>query len=35
MGLRIELGLVLLAIVAAEMPTGGVGIGFIWDAYNV
>lgn len=34
-GLRIAIGLSWLAIVAAEMLTGGVGIGFfIWDAYN-
>lgn len=34
-GLRIAVGLSWLAIVAAEMLTGGVGIGFfIWDAYN-
>jgi len=34
-GLRIGIGLSWLAIVAAEMLTGGVGIGFfIWDAYN-
>ena len=34
-GLRIGVGLSWLAIVAAEMLTGGVGIGFfIWDAYN-
>jgi nitrate/nitrite transport system permease protein len=34
-GLRIALGLSWLAIVAAEMLVGGVGIGFfIWDAYN-
>ncbi|MBD2104133.1 nitrate ABC transporter permease [Leptolyngbya sp. FACHB-261] len=34
-GLRIAVGLAWLAIVAAEMLTGGVGIGFfIWDAYN-
>lgn len=34
-GLRIGIGLSSLAIVAAEMLTGGVGIGFfIWDAYN-
>jgi len=34
-GLRIALGLSWLAIVAAEMLIGGVGIGFfIWDAWN-
>ncbi|WP_218080428.1 nitrate ABC transporter permease [Anthocerotibacter panamensis] len=34
-GLRIGVGLSWLAIVAAEMLIGGVGIGFfIWDAYN-
>ncbi len=34
-GLRIGIGLAWLAIVAAEMLTGGVGIGFfIWDAWN-
>ncbi|OIP72536.1 MAG: nitrate ABC transporter, permease protein [Oscillatoriales cyanobacterium CG2_30_44_21] len=34
-GLRIAVGLSWLAIVAAEMLTGGVGIGFfIWDSYN-
>lgn len=34
-GLKIAVGLSWLAIVAAEMLTGGVGIGFfIWDAYN-
>lgn len=34
-GLRIGIGLSWLAIVAAEMLTGGVGIGFfIWDSYN-
>jgi len=34
-GLRIAVGLAWLAIVAAEMLTGGVGIGFfIWDSYN-
>ena len=34
-GLRIGLGLSWLAIVAAEMLIGGVGIGFfIWDSYN-
>lgn len=34
-GLKIAIGLSWLAIVAAEMLTGGVGIGFfIWDAYN-
>jgi nitrate/nitrite transport system permease protein len=34
-GLKIGIGLSWLAIVAAEMLIGGVGIGFfIWDAYN-
>jgi nitrate/nitrite transport system permease protein len=34
-GLRIGIGLSWLAIVASEMLTGGVGIGFfIWDAWN-
>ncbi len=34
-GMRIAVGLSWLAIVAAEMLTGGVGIGFfIWDSYN-
>jgi nitrate/nitrite transport system permease protein len=34
-GLRIGIGLAWLAIVAAEMLIGGVGIGFfIWDAWN-
>ena len=34
-GLRIGIGLSWLAIVAAEMLIGGVGIGFfIWDQYN-
>lgn len=34
-GLRIGIGLSWLAIVAAEMLVGSVGIGFfIWDAYN-
>jgi nitrate/nitrite transport system permease protein len=34
-GLKIGVGLSWLAIVAAEMLTGGVGIGFfIWDAWN-
>jgi nitrate/nitrite transport system permease protein len=34
-GLRIGIGLSWLAIVAAEMLVGGVGIGsFIWNAYN-
>jgi nitrate/nitrite transport system permease protein len=34
-GLRISVGLAWLAIVAAEMLTGGTGIGFfIWDSYN-
>lgn len=35
-GLRIGIGLAWLAIVAAEMITGGVGIGyFMFDSYNV
>ncbi len=34
-GLRIGIGMAWLAIVAAEMLIGGVGIGFfIWDAWN-
>eukprot|EP01037_Dinobryon_pediforme_P020341 gene20341-20938_t len=34
-GLKIGIGLSWLAIVAAEMMTGGVGIGFfLWDSYN-
>ncbi|MBD0345732.1 MAG: nitrate ABC transporter permease [Coleofasciculus sp. Co-bin14] len=34
-GLRIGIGLSWVAIVAAEMLVGGVGIGFfIWDSYN-
>jgi nitrate/nitrite transport system permease protein len=34
-GLRIGVGLAWLAIVAAEMLIGGVGVGFfIWDAWN-
>ena len=34
-GLRIGIGISWLAIVAAEMLIGGVGIGFfIWDAWN-
>jgi nitrate/nitrite transport system permease protein len=34
-GLRIGIGMSWLAIIAAEMLTGGVGIGFfIWDAWN-
>jgi nitrate/nitrite transport system permease protein len=34
-GLRIGIGSSWLAIVAAEMLTGGVGVGFfIWDAWN-
>ncbi|MBW6398638.1 nitrate ABC transporter permease [Roseomonas sp. HJA6] len=34
-GLRIGVGLSWLAIIAAEMLTGGVGIGFfVWDAWN-
>lgn len=34
-GLRISIGMAWLAIVAAEMLTGGVGVGFfIWDSWN-
>jgi nitrate/nitrite transport system permease protein len=34
-GLKIGIGLSWLAIIAAEMLIGGVGIGFfIWDAWN-
>lgn len=34
-GLRVAIGMAWLAIVAAEMLTGGKGIGFfIWDAWN-
>lgn len=34
-GMRLSLGIAWLVIVAAEMLTGGVGIGFwIWDEYN-
>jgi nitrate/nitrite transport system permease protein len=34
-GLRIGIGLSWLAIIAAEMLIGGVGIGFfVWDAWN-
>jgi nitrate/nitrite transport system permease protein len=34
-GLRISIGMAWLAIVAAEMLIGGVGIGFfIWDSWN-
>lgn len=34
-GLRISIGMAWLAIVAAEMLTGGIGIGFfIWDSWN-
>ncbi len=34
-GLRIGIGLSWLAIIAAEMLIGGVGIGFfIWDSWN-
>ena len=34
-GMRISVGIAWLVIVAAEMLTGGVGIGFfIWDAWN-
>jgi nitrate/nitrite transport system permease protein len=34
-GLRISLGIAWLVIVAVEMLTGGVGIGFfVWDEWN-
>ncbi|MBU1641787.1 nitrate ABC transporter permease [bacterium] len=34
-GMRLSLGIAWLVIVAAEMLTGGIGIGFwIWDSYN-
>ncbi|MEM7514392.1 MAG: ABC transporter permease subunit [Bacteroidota bacterium] len=34
-GLRLSLGTAWLVIVAAEMLTGGTGIGFfVWDVYN-
>jgi nitrate/nitrite transport system permease protein len=34
-GMRLSLGIAWLVIVAAEMLTGGLGIGFwIWDEYN-
>lgn len=34
-GLRVAIGMAWLAIVASEMLTGGVGIGFfIWDSWN-
>jgi nitrate/nitrite transport system permease protein len=34
-GLRVGIGLAWLAIVAAEMLTGGVGVGFfLWDCWN-
>jgi nitrate/nitrite transport system permease protein len=34
-GLRISLGIAWLVIVAVEMLTGGVGIGFfVWDQWN-
>lgn len=34
-GMRLSLGIAWLVIVAAEMLTGGIGIGFwIWDEYN-
>jgi len=34
-GLRVGIGLAWLAIVAAEMLTGGVGVGFfLWDSWN-
>ena len=34
-GVRLAMGTAWLLIVAAEMPTGGVGIGFwVWDERN-
>jgi nitrate/nitrite transport system permease protein len=34
-GMRLSLGIAWIVIVAAEMLTGGTGIGFwIWDEYN-
>jgi nitrate/nitrite transport system permease protein len=34
-GMRLSLGIAWLVIVAAEMLTGGTGIGFfVWDTYN-
>lgn len=34
-GMRLSLGIAWLVIVAAEMLTGGIGIGFwVWDEYN-
>lgn len=34
-GMRLSLGIAWLVIVAAEMLTGGIGVGFwIWDEYN-
>ena len=34
-GMRISIGIAWLVIVAAEMLTGGVGIGFwVWDEWN-
>jgi nitrate/nitrite transport system permease protein len=34
-GLRVSLGVAWLVIVASEMLTGGVGIGFfVWDEWN-
>ena len=34
-GLRTSMGIAWMVIVAVEMLSGGVGIGFyIWDAYN-
>jgi nitrate/nitrite transport system permease protein len=34
-GLRISLGIAWLVIVAVEMLTGGIGIGFfVWDEWN-
>jgi nitrate/nitrite transport system permease protein len=34
-GVRLSIGIAWLVIVAAEMLTGGVGIGFwVWDEWN-
>jgi nitrate/nitrite transport system permease protein len=34
-GLRVSLGVAWLVIVASEMLTGGIGIGFfVWDEWN-
>jgi nitrate/nitrite transport system permease protein len=34
-GMRISMGIAWMVIVAAEMLSGGTGIGFfVWDAYN-